>query len=55
MNKPVYLALSVLNIGKTMMCVFWYDYIKPKYQDNAKPYYMDTNILLIYIKNEDFH
>ena len=29
-NKPVYLGLSVLQIGKTLMFEFWYDYIKPK-------------------------
>ena len=29
-NKPVYLGLSVLEIGKTLMFEFWYDYIKPK-------------------------
>ena len=35
MNKPVYLGLSILEISKTLMCKFWYDYINPKYQDNA--------------------
>ena len=27
MNKPVYLGLSVLEISKTLMYEFWYDYI----------------------------
>ena len=27
MNKPVYLGLSILEISKTMMYEFWYDYI----------------------------
>ena len=31
MNKPVYLGLSILEISKTLMYEFWYDYIKPKY------------------------
>ena len=31
-NKPVYLGLSILEISKTLMYEFWYDYIKPKYQ-----------------------
>ena len=30
MNKPVYLGLSILEISKTLMYEFWYDYIKPK-------------------------
>ena len=36
MTKPVYLGLLILEISKTLMYEFWYDYIKPKYQDNAK-------------------
>ena len=36
MNKPVHLDLSVLELNKTVMCEFWYDYIKPKYQEQAK-------------------
>ena len=36
MNKPVYLRLSILQITKTLMYEFWYDYIAPKYQQNAK-------------------
>ena len=35
MNKSVYLGLSILEISKTLMYEFWYDYIKPKYQNNA--------------------
>ena len=42
-NKPVYLALSILEISKTLMYEIWYDYIKPKYQDNEKLCYMDTD------------
>ena len=30
MNKPVYLGMSILDINKTLMYEFWYDYIKPK-------------------------
>ena len=30
MNKPIYLGLSILEISKTLMYEFWYDYIKPK-------------------------
>ena len=36
MNKPVYLGLPMLEISKTLMYEFWYDYIKPNYQDNVK-------------------
>ena len=36
MNKIVYLDLSILEISKTLMYKFWYDYIKLKYQNNTK-------------------
>ena len=37
MNKHIYLGMSILDISKTLMYEFWYDYIKPlKYQDKAK-------------------
>ena len=35
MNKPVQLGLSKLEISKTLMFEFWYDYIKPKYRYNV--------------------
>ena len=38
MNKPVYLGLSILEIRKTIMHEFWYDCVKPKYDENAKLY-----------------
>ena len=41
MNNLVCLDLSILENSKTLMYKFWYDYIKPKYQNNAKLCYMD--------------
>ena len=55
MNKPIYLGMSILDISKTLMYEFWYDYIKPKYQDKAKLCYMDTDSFAIYINTEDFN
>ena len=55
MNKPVYLGLSILEISKTLMYKFWYDFIKPKYQDNAKLCYLDTDSFIINIKTGDFY
>ena len=54
MNKPVYLGMSILDISKTLMYEFWYDYIKPKYRDKAKLCYMDTDSSVIHIFTEDF-
>ena len=37
------------------MYEFWYDYIKPKYQEKAKLCYMDTDSFIIRIETEDFY
>ena len=55
MNKPIYLRLSILEISKILMYEFWYDYMKPKYNDNVKLCYMDTDSFGIYIKTNDFY
>ena len=57
MNKSVYLGLLMLEISKTLMYEFWYDYIELKYQGNAKVKlcYMDTDSFIIQIKPEDFY
>ena len=55
MNKPIYLGLSILDISKILMYEFWYDYVKPKYNDNVKLCYMDNDIFVINIKTNDFY
>ena len=55
MKKPIYLGLSILEISKLLMYEFWYDYMKPKYNDNVKLCYMDTDSFVINIKTEDFY
>ena len=55
MNKPIYLGQAILDLSKTLMFQFWYDYIVPKYGDKAKLCYMDTDSLVMYIKTEDFY
>ena len=55
MNKPIYLGLSILHISKILMYEFWYDYMKPKYNDNVKLGYMDTDSFVMNIKTNDFY
>ena len=55
MNKPIYLGLSILEISKTLMYEFWYDYMRPKYNNYAKLCYMDTDSFVMNIKTNDFY
>ena len=55
MNKPVYLAMSILGISETLMYQFCYDYIKLKYGDKSQLCYMGIDSFVIYIKIEDFY
>ena len=52
MNKLIYLGLSILEISKILMYEFWYEYMKPKYDNNVKLCYMDTDS---FIKTNDFY
>ena len=54
MNKPIYLGLSILEISKILMYEFWYDFMKPKYNDNAKLCHMDTDSFIMHIKQMIF-
>ena len=55
MNKPIYLGLSILDISKILMYEFWYDYMKPKYTNNVKLCYMDTDSFVMNIKTNNFY
>ena len=55
MNKPIYIGLSILEISKILMYEFWYDYMKPKYDNNVKLCYVDTDSFIMNIKMNDFY
>ena len=46
-NKLIYLGRAILDISKILMYEFWYGYLKPKYGDKVKLYYMDTDLFLL--------
>ena len=52
MNKLDYLRLSILDLSKTVMYEFWYDYVKPRYGENTKLCYMDTDSFIVPVKND---
>ena len=55
MNKPIYFGFSILDLSKIVMYEFWYEYMKPKYADNVKLGYMNTDSFIMNIKREDFY
>ena len=54
-NKPVYLGMCILDLSKTLMYDFRYNYIKQKYKENAELLFTDTDSLMYEITTEDFY
>ena len=52
-NKPVYLGLPILDLSKTVMYEFWFDYVKSKYGEKAKLCYVGTVSFIVHAKTED--
>ena len=55
MNKPAYLGLSILELSKIIIYEFSYNYLKPKYGEEAKLCYMTTDSFIVYIKTDDIY
>ena len=54
LNKPVYLSLSILDLAKTLMYEFSYDYVKTSYCGNAKICYIVTDSFIVHVKNRRY-
>ena len=54
-DKPIFIGMSILDLSKQHMYRFYYDVVKPKYGDNIRMVYTDTDSFVFHTKTEDIY
>jgi len=55
LNKPIYIGQAILDLSKVRMYRFHYEYMKPRYGNDAKLLFTDTDSLSYHIKSKDVY
>ena len=55
LDKPIFIGMSILDLSKQHMYTFYYDVMKPKYGDNIRMVYTDTDSFVFHTRTDDIY
>ncbi|XP_065186147.1 uncharacterized protein LOC135816971 [Sycon ciliatum] len=55
LNKPIYVGTAILDLSKHLMYSFYYEVLLPRYGQNVRLLYTDTDSLIVHIQTDDLY
>ena len=55
LDKPIFIGMSILDLSKQHMYKFYYDVMKPKYGENTRMVYTDTDSFVFHTRTDDIY